>query len=52
MAKHNLISAKEQMDGSLTNLFDTLNKQPLVHENKFDLRVDNESFTYVYNKLR
>jgi hypothetical protein len=37
MAKHNLISAKEQMDGSLTNLFDTLNKQPLVHENKFDL---------------
>ena len=37
MGKQNLISAKEQMDGSLTNLFETLNKQPLVHENKFNL---------------
>jgi hypothetical protein len=32
----NLYSIKDQLDGSLTNLFDSLNR-PLVHENRFDL---------------
>ena len=35
----NVLSIKdhlEQLDSSLTNLFDSLNR-PLVHENRFDL---------------
>ena len=37
------------MDGSLTNLFDSLNK-PLIHENKFDLTQKiNDNFKDILN---
>lgn len=38
------------MDGSLTNLFDSLNK-PLIHENKFDLTQKiNDNFKDILNQ--
>ena len=35
LSNPNLQSMKDQLDGSLTNLFDSLNRP--LHENKFDL---------------
>ena len=47
-----MLSAKDQMDGSLTNLFDSLNK-PLIHENKFDLTQKiNDNFKDILSQSR
>ena len=49
MSNQNLMSVKDQLDGSLTNLFDSLNR-PLVHENKFDLTQKiNDNFKDILN---
>lgn len=52
ISNQNLLSAKDQMDGSLTNLFDSLNK-PLIHENKFDLTQKiNDNFKDILSQSR